>query len=308
MSGFLNRLLRVLRIGGNDLKRLNRIVIHLPSDLRDPDGLVLFSGPMESDVWPAIFLCNSLQKEFQDVELNVICPERDHRLFNMLSWRPTMHCYSGKPQVPGSLEGEKLSRSTLFFYPYSKVIESDRDILLHSKCGIRIAPLDQRSDLINLTVMTRSPHYPEKLEQMCTALGLSYDRDWTPVVQTHARRAAEHKMAPVTGRMLPYIVTTATSLAVLEKSRAEVPLRTVCLSGKKTDLSGLDRELKTAIVAGASAVVTDSDDLWGDACAFGVPVVGLDRAGDFIKWHGVEASRLDTDFVDAWVKLLKRGW
>ncbi|MFO8183533.1 MAG: hypothetical protein R6U39_05105 [Candidatus Aegiribacteria sp.] len=308
MSGFLQRLLKVLGIGGRDLKRLNRTVIHLPADLRDPDGLVIFSGPMESDVWPALFLANSLQKEFQEVELNVICPERDHRLFNMLSWRPSVHRYVGKPRVPGSLEGEKLSSGTLFFYPYSKVIESDRDILLHSKCGIRIAPLDERSRLVNLTVMTKSPYFPEKLEQMCGALGLSYHLGWKPVVREHARRAAEQKMAPVTGRMLPYIVTTATALGVLEKNRAEVPLRTVCLSGKNTELSGLDREMKTAIVAGASVVATDSDDLWGDACAFEVPVVGLDREGNFMKWHGVEASRQEADFVDAWVKLLKRGW
>lgn len=308
MSGFFHRLLRVLGTGGKDLDRLNRTVIHLPADLQDPNGLVLFSGPMESDVWPALFLCNSLQKEFQKAELNVICPERDHRLFNMLSWRPSVHRYSGKPEVPESLERGKLSRSTLLFYPYSRVIESDSDILLHSKCGIRIAPLEDRSKLINLTVRTQSPYFPEKLEQMCVALGLSCDRGWKPVVRTHVRRAAEQKMAPVTGRMLPYIVTTSSALAVLEKSRAEIPLRTVCLSGKNSDLSGLDRELKTAIVAGASAVATDRDDLWGDACAFGVPVVGLDRAGDFIKWHGAEASGQETDFVDAWVKLLKRGW
>lgn len=308
MSGLLHRLLRALGMGGKGPDRLNRTVIHLPADLREPNGLVLFSGPMESDVWPALFLCNSLQKEFRETELNVICPERDHRLFNMLNLRPSIHRYSGKPEVPESLDRDKLSGSALLFYPYSRVIESDIDILLHSRCGIRIAPLKDRSKLINLTVRTQSPYFPEKLEQMCAALGLSYDRQWKPVVRTHVKRAAEQKMAPVTGRMLPYIVTTSAALAVLERSRAEIPLRTVCLSGKNTDLSGLDRELKTAIVAGASAVATDNDDLWGDACAFGVPVVGLDRAGDFIKWHGAEASSQEADFVDAWVKLLRKGW
>lgn len=308
MSGILHRLLKVLGLGGRDPGRLNRTVIHLPADLRDPDGLVLFSGPMESDVWPALFLCNSLQKQFREKELSVICPERDHRLFNMLSSRPSVHRYHGNPEIPESLERSSLSRNTLLFYPYSRVIESDRGILLNSGCGIRIAPLEDRSQLINLTVRTQSSYFPEKLEQMCAALGLSYDGEWKPVVRAHVRRAAEQKMAPVTGRMLPYIVTTPTALAVLEKSRAEIPLRTVCLSGKNSEFSGLDRELKSAIVAGASAVATDIDHFWGDACAFGVPVLGLDRAGDFIKWHGAEASGREDDFVNAWVKLLKKGW
>jgi hypothetical protein len=143
---------------------------------------------------------------------------------------------------------------------------------------------------------------------MCRILGIDYDDRWRPSVQSHAARAAEQKMAPVTGRMLPYIVTTDSSLAILEKSRAEIPLRTVSLAGKKNELGELDREIRTAIVAAASAVITDNDDLWGDACAFDVPVVGLDLQGDFMKWHGAEASRRESDFVEAWVRLLKKGW
>ncbi len=307
MTGPLSRILGWIGSKKGTGRGRNRMM-HLPADIRSPSGLVLFSGPMESDVWPALYMINSLQTGFPDVELDVICPKRDNGLFSMLRWRPPVHCYSGKPAIPDTLDRDRLNEDTVFYYPYSKVIESDSDLLAGISCGVRIAPLDHPSPLVNLTVRTESPYFPEKLEQMCRLLGLTYDNDWRPAVQTHAERAEEQIMAPVTGRMLPYIVTTSSALAILEKSRAEIPLRTVSLAGKNSDLCDLDRELKTAIVAGASAVATDNDDLWGDACAFDVPVVGLDRLGDFIKWHGVEASRQESDFVEAWVALLKRGW
>ncbi len=118
----------------------------------------------------------------------------------------------------------------------------------------------------------------------------------------------EHKIAPFSGRMLPYIVTTPSAISILEKRRAEIPLRTVTLSGKNSDFDHLDREIKTVIIAEASAVITDSDDQWGDACAHGVPVVGLDRSGNFLKWKDREPASNEEEFSEAWIRLLKKGW
>lgn len=308
MRGLLRSLLGKLGTkmgaGGHHPERL----MHLPADIRDPKGLVLYSGPMESDVWPALFVAHSLQRNFSDTELTVIAPARDYRLFNMLSWRPDVFCYEGRPSIPPEMAPDRLDDGSLLFYPYSRVIDSDLQLLDRISCGIRIAPLDEPSPQINLTVRTESPYFPEKLQQMFAILDMEYDAEWRPAVTTQAEHAAAQRMSPVTGRTMPYIVTTDNALAILEKSRAEIPLRTISLAGRKCEFIQLDREIKTAIVAGAKAVATDNDDLWGDACAFDVPAVGLDRQGNFIKWHGKTASREEDGFVEAWVELLKRGW
>jgi hypothetical protein len=292
MKALLRSILGKLRPGGSYGSKGG--IMHLPRDIKDPGGILVYSGPRESDVWPALYMTNTLQKAYPDADLDVVCPHRDNGLFNMLRWRPAVHTYSGNPEVPDTLDSQRLTERTVLFYPYSRVIDQDRDFLSGLDCLVRAAPLETPSPLINLVVRTESPFFPEKLHQMCRILGLDYDAQWRPMVQKHSAHAAEQKMAPVTGRMLPYIVTTDAALAILEKSRAEIPLRTVSLAGRKCELSDLDRELKTAIVAGATAVITDNDDLWGDACAF-------------IKWHGLEASHQESEFIEAWVGLLKRG-
>lgn len=285
-----------------------RRMIHLPDDIIKPEGFVLFSGPKESDVWPALYMTNTLQKAFPHTDLKILCRKRDDGLFSMLGWRPEVHCYEGMPKIPESLDRNTISEAAVFVYPYSKVIEDDERLLRDTGCGILLAPLDHPSPLINFVVKTRSQFFPEKLAQMCSIIGLEYDDKWKPRIQRHMERAAEHKMAPVTGRKLPYIVTTSSAEEILRKSRAEIPLRTVSLGGKKRDFTDLEREIKISIIASASAVATDSDDLWGDACAFGVPAVGLDLTGTFIKWHGIEASHDEKRFVEAWVELLKKEW
>jgi hypothetical protein len=308
VSGLLGKLLGRLVSGRDPRRKPGERMMHLPGDILHPEGIIVYSGPVESDVWPSLFTANTLQKVYSNAELKIICSARDERLFNMLHVRPEVHCYASSPSIPDTMAVQGIKASSLFFYPYSKVIDSDRELLARIPCSLRIAPLDEESELINLVARTSSPYFPEKIQQMCSILGLQYDEGWKPEVQTHARRAAEQRMAPVTGRMMPYIVVSQEALAILERSRAEIPLRAVTLTGRNSDLSELDRELKTAVVAGAVAVATDNDDLWGDACAFGVPVAGLDRYGDFIKWHGLEASHTVEEFIADWVELLKKGW
>ncbi len=307
MKHVFGKLLRRI-FGGLVGAGLNNRFIHLPDDLIDPDGFLVYSGPEESDVWPAIYIMNTLHREFPDKKLVVICSIRDSVLFNMLRLRPTVHSYEGRPRIPDTIEGDSISVGTILVHPYATVLSEDEKVLSRTSCRIRMAPLSHSSPYINFRVKTKANVYPDILSEMCSTIGLTYDADWKPAVPNRIEELVEHKIAPVSGRMLPYIVTTPSAMSVLEKRRAEIPLRTVTLSGKNSDFNHLDREIKTVIIADASAVLTDSDDQWGDACAHGVPVVGLDRSGNFLKWKDREPASNEDEFAEAWVKLLKKGW
>jgi hypothetical protein len=304
MKHIFAKLLRTVFRGSSDSERF----IHLPDDLRDPDGFLVYSGPEESDVWPAIFIMNTLHREFPEEKLAVICSIRDSVLFNMLRLRPTVHSYEGRPKIPDMIEGDSISPGTILVHPYATVLSADEKVLSGTPCRIRMAPLSHSSPFINFRVKTKANVYPDILSEMCSTIGLNYDADWKPAVPNRIEELVENKIAPVSGRMLPYIVTTPSALSILEKRRAEIPLRTVSLSGKNSDFNHLDREIKTVIIADASAVITDSDDQWGDACAHGVPVAGLDRSGKFLKWKDKVPASNDDEFAEAWIKLLKIGW
>lgn len=304
----LGKLLKKAVIKSPGTKNSNRRIIHLPDDLLDPDGFLVYSGPEESDVWPAIYMMNTLYREFPDKNLFVICNRRDSVLFNMLRLRPSVHSYEDRPGIPDTIEEDSISAGTILVYPYPIVRSGAERVLSGTACRIRIAPLSHSSAYINLRIKTRADIYPDILSQMCSTIGLTYDEAWKPVVPNRIEELVENKIAPVSGRMLPYIVTTPSAISILEKHRAEIPLRTVTLSGKNSDFNHLDREIKTVIIADASAVVTDSDDQWGDACAHGVPVIGIDRSGSFIRWKNNKPSSNEAEFLEAWVKLLKKGW
>ena len=308
MKHAFSKLLRNIfgRKGGS--AGLNKRLIHLPDDLIDPDGFLVYSGPEESDVWPAIHLMNTLHREFPEKKLVVICSSRDSVLFNMLRLRPTVHSYEGRPKIPDTIEGDSISPGTILIHPYTIVLSEDEKVLSGTPCRIRMAPLVHSSPYINLRVKTEADVYPDILSEMCSAIGITYDSDWKPAVPNRIEELVEHKIAPVSGRMLPYIVTTPSAISILEKRRTEIPLRTVTLSGKNSDFDHLDREIKTVVIADASAVITDSDDQWGDACAHGVPVVGLDRSGNFLKWKDRKPASDEDEFAEAWIRLLKKGW
>ncbi len=308
MKNVFPKILRNILGGKTGAAWLKKGVIHLPDDLIDPPGFLVYSGPEESDVWPAIHLMNTLHSEFPEKKLVVICSRRDSVLFNMLRLRPTVHSYEGHPSIPDMIEGDSISPDTILIHPYKIVLNEDERLLSRIPCRIRMAPLSHSSKYINFRVKTEADVYPDILSEMCSAIGITYDTDWKPSVPNRMEELVEHKIAPVSGRMLPYIVTTPSAISILEKRRAEIPLRTVTLSGKNSDFDHLDREIKTVIIAEASAVITDSDDQWGDACAHGVPVVGIDRSGNFLKWKDREPASNEDEFAEAWISLLKKGW
>jgi len=309
MSGIMQNIIRSIRRKTSGSGKIDRRMFHLPDDLSSPDGFLILAGYAESDVWPALFLANTVQKECPGKKLSIICSSRDHELFNMLRFRPTVHSYDGNPTIPDSVIEDTFTSGTILLYPYAQV-QNDMDrILTRIACGMRIAPLTASSPYINFRIKTESDSYPGILSDMCSPIGIGYDMDWRPVISMQMDESAKKSMAPISGRMLPYIATTTSAQSILEKSRAEIPLRTVSLSGSNSDFKDISRDLRTAIIADASAVATDSPDHWGDACAFGVPVVGLDRSGSFISWTDVdEPSDNESDFVEAWIRLLKKGW
>lgn len=285
-----------------------RNVIHFPDNILKPSRIVIFSGPADSDIWPAMYLADMLQKAYPSANMSIICNRDAAELLNMLQWKPRIHCYEKHPRMPSLLDDEQFSDDTLFFYPYTTINNNTGNLLISSGAGIRIAPLETESPYINLRIRTDSTVYPIMLHQICSALGINSETTWKPVIQQQVKKHAEKLMAPVSGRHLPYIVTSSSAISILEKHRAEIPLRTVSLSGKSADFENLDRETRAAIIADAEAVATDSEDLWCDACALDIPVVALDTSGTFIKWGDIGTASNESEFIEAWSQLLRTGW
>ncbi len=285
-----------------------RNVIHFPDSILQPSRIVIYSGPGDTDIWPAMYLSDMLQNAYPETKTSIICNMDDGELLNMLQWKPKIHFYEKHPRIPNLLDDESPENDVLLFYPYTTIDNNTGSLLMSSGAGIRIAPLEIDSPYINLRIRTESTCYPNMLHQICSALGIDSEKTWKPVIQQQIKKHAKNLMAPVSGRHLPYIVTSSTALSILEKHRAEIPLRTVSLSGKTTDFEKLDREERVAIIADAEAVATDSEELWCDACALDIPVVALDHSGTFIKWSNHSTVSNESEFIEAWSQLLRKGW
>ncbi len=283
-------------------------VIHFPNSILKPYRVVIYSGPAPADIWPAMYLTDMLQNAYPNTNTSIICNLDDAELLNMLQRKPRIHLYEKHPRMPALPDDEHFSDDTLLFYPYTKIDNDTGNLLMSSGAGIRIAPLETDSPYINLRIRTDSTFYPTILHQICNALKINSETTWKPVIQQQVKKHAEKLMAPVSGRHLPYIVTSYTAISILEKHRAEIPLRTVSLSGKSTEFENLDRETRAAIIADAEAVATDSEDLWCDACALDIPVVALDSSGTFIKWSDHSTVSNESEFIEAWSQLLRKGW
>lgn len=290
---------------GRPARRSGR-VMHLPEDLRDPARVIVYSGPAEKDAWPALYLAGYLQRAFGEAELTVVCPERDGGLWGMLRWAPTLLTYADRPALPeGLAEGDGASR-TILFHPYTETDPAAERVAAESSAGVTVSA--SAGESWSIRVRSRERTYPEVLAVMCRALGIEPDLSWRPeLLPEHAERASE-LMAPVSGRALPYIAVGTDALAALEKHRAEIPLRTVTVTGRQREFPDLDRPVRAAIVAGATAAAASDPSLWAEARALGVPAVGMDGSGSFPRWGGVQPSRDERELVDAWSGLLRRGW
>jgi hypothetical protein len=283
----------------------DRRILHLPDDLASPDTLAVYSGRRREDIWTALFLLHSVQHSFPDNRHLLICRDADSELSGTLQWIPDTVTYSDSPCTAAPLAGERMTGRSILFHPYPEMDSETASFIASS--GAPVCVSTSADPVVNVRVKVGKLPLPERLYRMCEILGMSPDRKWGPSVPASYAEGASAILAPVSGRALPYIAATTAAAGILEKRRAEIPVRMVVVEGKRREIPEVSRGIMAAIVGGASAVVTTDPGLWLKARALGVPAVGLDRNDRFPDWGGA-AARTEDDFIDGWSDLLRRGW
>ena len=287
-----------------------RGVIHLPDCLRDPESILVVSGPGPADVWSALLLCNNLQNHYRSARLTVVCREGDQGLFGLLEWHPELVPYT--PGRGGEMRGDSLASLSgagpdILFYPYDELRK--RDSLLLLDAGASVCVSFSGDEVFNLSVrLPRTQPNPGRIHTFCEVLGIPPDREWKPTVPGEYLRDAATLIAPVSGRSIPHIAATAGASRLLTRAREEVPLKLVTITGRESVLSGQPRELEAALVRTAVLVATDEPVLWAEAAFLGARCVGLDERGVFPDWEGVTPAGDLTGFLDEWERAVREGW
>jgi len=296
---------RIFRKSRSRKALLDREMLHFPDVLDSPLKVCVFSGRNREDIWPALFLMHTLQKNFPEAGHYLICRETDGELTDMLSWLPDLIFYGDSPIAATAETREKLGKDAVLFYPYDTMDEEDAGFIIGSGVGVCVSTAI--NPVVNLSVRVECESQPESLYAMCDILRIRPDRGWTPSIPSSYTDRASTILAPVSGRALPYIVATTATANIMEKNRCEIPVRMIVVEGKRTEIPDITRGVMAAVVGGASAVVTSDEWLWLKARALEVPVVGLDRRGIFPDW-GAEPASTERDFLLQWADLLRRGW
>jgi len=284
-------------------KRVERSwnTFRFPEALADPASVTVFCGPDVASTWPGIYLSCSLQKHYRNAAHHMIIQETMTDLAAALPWEPSVHTWSSSP---GQLSAP-IPEGTLLFSA-SRDVPGLAEVVLAGSPILSIAPAG--SDSANVNVRINSERYPDMVYGMCETLGIPPDRNWRPSVPVRLAEAASAILSPVSHRTLPYILASSQVADILERRRAELPLRLVIADGKGSDIPpDTAQGIIMAIVSGASAVVTARDDLWVHANAMGVPVVGYDRRDAFQPW-GNKPSQGETGLMEEWSGLLRKGW
>jgi len=279
----------------------DRPVMHLPDDLREPESVGVFCDGGEERIWSALYMARALSEAYGSDALQACCPPRDRELMSSVVPPDRVH------RLPGPPEGirEEHPPPSIIFYPYG-------DVPLET--AVRLASLRRpvagmaEHPVVGLRVRVAGGYrLPRAVEEMCRLLDLPFPRNWRPDVPRNDAARAEALLAPVSGHAMPYIAASSGAADVLRTAGVEIPLKMVLMDSEKSSVGGAERGVRAAVVAGASAVVTDSPVVWSDACALGVPVVGLDSRGAFPAWDREPASD-EKGFVAAWRDLLREGW
>lgn len=272
-----------------------------PGVFENPPSVTVYCGPGPASTWPGIYLACSLQKYYRSSTHHLILQESLADLASTLPWQPGLHTYASQngQLSPGIPAGSLLFNATTDSTGLAEVVLSISPIL-------SVAP--EGCDSANVRLRVQADRYPDRVFGICLALGIPPDTKWRPSVPARLTEAASRILAPVSHRSLPYILATAQAAAVLERRRAELPLRIVILDGKGRDIpEGIPEGVLIALISGASAVITDKDNIWVHASALGVPVLGYDRKGFFQPW-GKPPPAGETGLLDEWAELLRRGW
>lgn len=298
MIGFLRRMLLRRR-----LRRLleNRPMMHLPDDLRDPESVAVVCAGAEERVWAALYIARALSERYGGERLHAIAPERDRELLSTVIGSENLH-----PLPSDDEEGEMDGWTpTIAFHPHSEVTLEDAVLLASLSCPIVSAV---EHPVTSLAVRTGPGlRLPRAVDVMCTLLDMQRPKDWRPTVPRNDAARAKALLAPISGHSMPYMAATPGASRLLQRAGVEVPLKLVELAGDESPVAEESRAVRAAVVAGANAVATDDAVAWADACALGVPVVGLDARGRFPLW-GSPPAQDEATFLEGWRDLLRRGW
>ncbi|MCD6589150.1 MAG: hypothetical protein J7K88_11430 [Candidatus Fermentibacteraceae bacterium] len=286
---------RVTRVSSNwsDFK--------FPSDVLEPEAVGVFSSSDISSAWSAVYMARALQNVYSGVPVHFVAHSSVAELAGFLPVTPQMHIYTNDPGFvdPAVPEG------VLMFSP-----QPGDDLLRFVEKASPLACVStQKHPAVNIRVKTSSDVvFPGGIYDLMKVLKMETDTVWKPTVPGILAEKASSVLSPVSHRTLPYILATEAAANVLERKRAEVPLKIVLVDGKSTAIPPeTSVGLLAAMVAGASAVATTDRDLWIHARALGIPVIGLDRKGAFNGWGG-EPAPGDTKFLEQWATLIRIGW
>lgn len=271
-----------------------------PGDIMKPRAVGVFATPGISGAWSAVYMARALQESYGDVPLHFIVHRDFCDIAGFLPWTPELHVFTGDP---GSLE-PPVEEGVLVF----ATEPGDEFLRFVEKTAPMACVSFVEHPSVNIQVKTEEVVFPRAICKMMSVLDLDCSEDWIPEPPLIMSEKASALLSPVSHRTLPYILATESAAAILERKRAEVPLKLVITDGKASNIPpDTDAALMAAIVAGASAVVTTDRDLWVYAVALQVPVIALDRKGLFTGWNN-EAARGESQFLEQWASLIRRGW
>jgi hypothetical protein len=279
----------------------DRPVMHLPDDLADPGSVAVFCAGGEEGVWAALYMARALAQRYGPGSVEAYCNGRDREL--MASEVPGERIHP----IPDPAGGEAADGEapSMVFYPYSELpLETAVSLASLRRPVVGLA----EHPTVGLRVRIAGGYrLPGVLEEMCRLLELPFPSDWRPEIPRNDSARAEALLAPVSGHAMPYISASSAAAEILRSSGLEIPLKMVIMDSEKGPVAGAARGVRAAVVGGSSAVVTDDPVVWSDACALGVPAVGLDRKGVFPPWGGRPAED-EQSFIEAWRELLREGW
>ncbi|MCK5131514.1 MAG: hypothetical protein KAR40_05115 [Candidatus Sabulitectum sp.] len=271
-----------------------------PSDILRPQSVGVFTSSDTSEAWSAVYMAKALQDAYPDIPVHFAAHQDVNELAGFLPWTPEMHIYSGDP----GLVDPMLPEGVLLFCAQP----GDELLRFIEKTSPLACISSVKHPAVNIRIKTITDVFPDNVHGIMSVLKMKVDTSWKPSVPRVLADKASAILSPVSHRTLPYILATEAASSIFEKKRAEVPLKIVTLDGKNSNIPPETSEgIIAAMVAGASAVATTRRDLWVHARALGIPVIGLDRKKAFTGW-GSEPATGDTQFLEQWATLIRRGW
>ncbi|HOP26718.1 MAG TPA: hypothetical protein PLM22_02165 [Candidatus Sabulitectum sp.] len=271
-----------------------------PENVRNPGAVGVFAPAEAGGVWSSLYMARALQESYRNTPVHLVIHRDYQEMAGFLPWKPEIHVYEGdhgspSPEAPPDI----LLFSTEPDDGLSAYVEGTQP----SACvSFREHPA------VNIRVRMQNEPLPGAVNGMMSVLGLAGFGAWKPEAPSILSDKAAAILSPVSHRTLPYMLATEEAAGILEKKRAEIPLKLVITNGKNPGIpADTGPSLMAAIVAGSSAVITTERDLWLHGTALGIPVIALDRKGSFTGWDSEPATG-ETQFLEQWAALIRRGW